>query len=119
MVLPVHVGCERAADGDEPRARGHGHEEAERQDETHEGVEADPRGDADRAACDVDVDHVGERQAVEHRPAGVLRSIAVAPTEPASDDPALTGVCEQVVDPAVAGHARRPRRRSEQCGPIR
>ena len=118
VVLPVDVGGERAAHGDEPRARGHRHEEAERQHETHEGVEADPGGDADGAARDVDVDHIGERQAVEHRAAGVLCGIAVAPAEPPGDDPALTGVCEEVVDLAVAGHRDDAWRRSEPCGSI-
>ena len=118
VVLPVDVGGERAADGDEPRARGDRHEEAERQHEPHEGVEADAGGDADGAARNVDVDHIGERQTVEHRAAGVLRGVAVAPAEPARDDPALTCVREQVVDLAVAGHRDDGGGARARCGPI-
>ncbi len=103
VVLPVDVGGERTAHGDEPRPGGDGDEEAEREDEAQERVEADAGGDAHGATGGVDVDHVGERPAVEHRAAGVLRRVAVAAAEPARDDPALAGVGEQVVDARVAG----------------
>ena len=119
VVLAVHVGGERAADGHEPRARRDGHEEAERERGADERVDAHARVDPRNAGVGVDVELVVEGAAVEHGAARVLRRVAVA----APEAPVRSARAARCARAARRHRARRRGRRraprSERCGPSR
>ena len=97
MVLAVDVAGDGAADGDEPCARRHRHEEPSGHDVAQQFVEADSGADIDRARVGIEQDR--PRGEPYDRPAAVLGGIAVGPPHPPSDDPA--GLRENVEEPGV------------------
>ena len=98
VVLAVHVGRQRAADGHEPGARRDGHEPAEWQQHPHQRVEAHAGVDPHDALLDVERTHCVEARRVDDGAARVLRGVAVGAAEPAGDEPARPGGREQRVD---------------------
>ena len=119
VALAVHVGGDRAADGDLSSARRDVHEPAERDHRAHDRLEAHAGVDPHDAPLEVDVVEAGERGRVEHGAAGVLRSVAVAAAEAARDQAATPGPGEPRVDRRLVAAARRPSRPSARCGSSR
>ena len=119
VVLAVHVGRDRAADGDLARARGDRHEPAEGDHRAHERVEADAGVDPDDAVLEVDVVEPGERGRVEHGAAGVLGRVAVAAAESAGDQPPAPRAGETGRRRRRRPRRRRPSPRWARCGPNR
>ena len=93
VVLAVHVGGDRAADGHLPGAGQHRHPEPERQQRPHQRVQADPGLDRHRGRFGggVDGEDVVQLGQVEGEPAGVLGGVAVAAAESARHHPAVVG----------------------------
>ena len=100
VVLPVHVGRDRAADRDEAGAGRDRDEVAERQRGADQGVDAHAGRDPRDAGVGIDVDATARSSAaaVEHGAAGVLRGVAIAPAEPAGDQPPAPAPREQRID---------------------
>ena len=113
MVLPVHVCGDRAADRDVPGTRRDRHEEAHRDEQLHELLDAHPGVDRRLARLLVDLPDGGQQRHREHAAAGVLRGVAVAAAEPARQRAARTGARERLGDVIrCAGlHDLRPARR--------
>ena len=113
VVLAVHVGGDRAADGHLPGARQHRHPEAERQQRPHQRVETDPGLDGHRGRFGGGVDRQDLVQLgqVEGRAAGVLGGVAVAAAEPPGHHAAVVGGAQgrdgigDRVDLGQVGHA--------------
>ena len=115
MALAVDVRRERAADGDEARARRHRYEVAEREHDPHELIEACAGVDPHAAVLEVDVVDSRQRARVEHGSTGVLRRVAVAAAEPACDHAARPGTGEHGVDVSRLLDANQ--RGRGRCGP--
>ncbi len=90
VVLAVDVGSDGAPDGDQPGTRGHRDEPTERHQTLHQRLQADPGPHCHDARVEVDLEVGVEPGRVDHRAAGVLGGVSVAPAQSPGDHPAPT-----------------------------
>ena len=89
MVLAVDVGRYGAAHRHHAGSGGHRHEQPERDQAFHQLVQARPGSGGHASSAEVDVGYAGVGRAAQYQAAGVLGTVAVAPTEPPRDQPAI------------------------------
>ncbi len=117
MVLAVHVGGDRAADGHLPGARGDRHEPAGRQSRGHQLFQADPGFAGDHAGRRVEAGDPVHRGGADDQAAVVLRRVVVAAAQAAGDHPAGGRGGQQPGDLVRVGRLGQPRGRRRDPPP--
>ena len=122
VVLAVHVGGDRAADGHLPGAGQHRNPQPERQQRLHQGVDADAGLHAHRrrVALGVDLQDLVETGQVQGGAAGVLGGVAVASGRARGGPPTTAGVPQGGDGPgdrcrSGRGGTRLPAARPQPC----
>ncbi len=96
VVLAMDVGRYRAADGHHAGPGGHRHEQPERHESLHQFVEARSRSSGDGRSTQVDIGDSGVGGTIEDEATGVLRAVAVGPTQTPGNHASRTGRLESV-----------------------
>ena len=119
VVLAVDVGRHGTPDGHEACPRGDGHEPPTRQEDLHEGVEADAGVDRDLAGRGVGVADPVETGGVDHQAACALGGVAVAAPQPPGDQPPRGHGAHDVADLCRCRGTSHLGRRRRRAAPAR